>query len=250
MSDDTKTPKILPPEPHRAADLGRAAARALAGAIPVAGSAATELVNMFPDPTADRRKQWERDVSDGVNDLSGKVSEIDERTGTRQVTITGAAAAAAMHMVKSCPDGLAQQWTSIEDLVEAFPDLKRDELLDGLGDLENYGLVKSIGFIGSPPRYQLEVEAYPAIDPAVMGWDPNEDARTLAREALATRDTVSVPALDEKLAWPRRRFNPALRIVVGFVGDGRVSRTIQPKYVTMHFAPNNAERSALRAFSS
>ena len=250
MTNETKTPKIVPPEPHRRADLGRAAARALAGAIPVAGSAATELVNMLPDPSADRRKQWERDVSDGVNDLSGKVSEIDERTGTRYVTITGGAAAAAMHMVKNCPDGLAQQWTSIEELMETYPDLSRDELLDGLGDLENYGLVKSIGFIGSPPRYQLEVDAYPAFDPGVMGWDPKEDARTLAREALATRDTVSVPALDEKLGWPRRRLNPALRIVVGFVGEGRVSRSIQPDYVTRHFAPNNAERATLRAFSS
>ena len=250
MTDETKAPKIVPPEPHRRADLGRATARAIAGAIPVAGSAATELVNMLPDPTADRRKQWERDVSDGVNDLSGRVSKIDERTGARQVTITGGAAAAATHMVKSCPDGLAQQWSSIEDLMQAYPDLSRDELLDGLGDLENYGLVKSIDFIGSPPRYQLEEGAYVAFDPAVMGWDPKEDARTLAREALATRDTVNVATLDEKLGWPRRRLNPALRIVVGFVGEGRVSHTIQPDYVTRHFAPNNAERAALRAFSS
>ena len=52
MTDETKAPKIVPPEPHRRADLGRATARAIAGAIPVAGSAATELVNMLPDPTA------------------------------------------------------------------------------------------------------------------------------------------------------------------------------------------------------
>ena len=44
--------KINPPEVHRKADIGRAAARAVAGAIPVVGSVAAELTNeILPDPT-------------------------------------------------------------------------------------------------------------------------------------------------------------------------------------------------------
>jgi hypothetical protein len=241
---------IVSPKPHRAADLGRAAGRAVVGAIPGFGSAATELVNLLPDPTATRRKRWEQDVSEGVNDLNSRVAELDQRTGALHVTLTGGAAAAAMHMIRSCPDGRAQQWTSVDDLVAEFPDLTRDELLDGLGDLELNGLVGTISFIGSPPRYKLDESAYAALDPPILGWDPKEGAKVLAREALKSRGTVSVVKLEKALGWPRRRLNPALRIVVDFVGSGRVSQTIQPDYITQHFSPNNAERAALRAFSA
>lgn len=247
MSDESDC-KISPPQPHRAADLGRAAGRAVAGVIPLVGSAASELVNLLPDPSAERRHLWERAVSNGVNDLTDRVGDLDERTGRRPLTLTGASAAAAMHMIKSCPDGLAQEWTSLDDLAQAFPDLARDALLDGLGDLEMHGLIETINFIGSPSRYKLDTSAYAALDPPIMGWSPTEDAKGLAKEVLAMCDTVSVAALDEKMGWPRRRLNPALRIVVDFIGSGRVSQTIQPDYVTRHFAPNNAERAALRAF--
>lgn len=226
MTDHTDR-RISPPEPHRAADLSRAAGRAIAGAIPVVGSAATELVNLLPDPSADRRKEWEREVSDGVNDLHGRVGKLDEVAGARRVTLTGGAASAAMHMIKKCPDGLAQEWTSIEELSEAFTDLSKDELLDGLGELELHGLVKTISFIGSPSRYMLDTSAYAVLDPPIMGWDPTADAKVLARVVLSTRDTISVPDLDTNIGWPRRRLNPALRIVVGFVGEGKRIETVK-----------------------
>lgn len=85
---------------------------------------------------------------------------------------------------------------------------------------------------------------------AIMGWDPKEHAGVLAREVLKSRDTVNVAELDNALGWPRRRMNPALRIVVSFVGSGRVSQTIQPDYITRRFSLNNVERAALRAFSA
>lgn len=241
--------KINPPKENRKADLGRATARAIAGAIPVVGSAAAELVNeALPDPTAKNRKQWEGAISEGVNSLNDRVDDIDERTGQRTITLTGAAAAAAKFMIEQCPDGLANQRISIEQLCETHPDLTKRELLDGLGDLESHGLVEEIAFIGSPSRYKLDTSAYEALDLPVMGWDTKSDARELAREALTTPDGVSVQRLDEKMGWPRRRFNPALRLVVAFIGDGRVSKTIQPDYITRYFSPSNAERAELRRF--
>lgn len=248
-NDDNR--KINPPEPHRKADLGRAAARAVAGAIPVVGSAAAELANeILPDPTAKARKHWEQHVSEGVNDLHERVDDLDSRTGTQTIELTGGTAAAAKFMLEQCPDGLAQEWTTIEQLCEAFPDLTKQELLDGLGDLESYGFIKEVSFIGSPSRYQLATYAYEVLDKPVMGWDTKADARELAREVLTMSGTVGVRTLDAKMGWPRRRFNPALRLVVDFIGDGRVSRTIQPDYVTAHFAMSNAERAELRRFVS
>lgn len=241
--------KINPPETHRKADLGRAAARAVAGAIPVVGSAATELANeILPDPSAKARKEWEQHVSDGVNDLNERVDDIDSRTGARTVELTGGTAAAAKYLIEQCPDGLAQEWTSLEQLCEAYPNPTKQELLDGLGDLESYGLIKEVSFIGSPSRYKLTTYAYEVLDQPVMGWDTKADARELAKEVLAMSGTISVRALDAKMGWPRRRFNPALRLVVDFIEDGRVSKVIQPDYVTAHFAMSNAERAELRRF--
>lgn len=247
--EDSSKRKIIPPKENRKADLGRAAARGIAGAIPVVGSAAAELANeLLPDPTAKGRQQWEGEISDGVNGLNDRVDDIDARTGKRTIELKGGAAAAAMFMIKQCPDGLAQQWTSIEELCEAYPDLTKRDLLDGLGDLESYGLIKEVSFIGSPSRYQLTTDAYETLDKPVLGWDTLSDARDLAREVLAMADSVSVRSLDEKMGWPRRRLNPALRLVVDFIGEGRVSKTIQPDYVTRYFSPSNAERAELRRF--
>lgn len=250
MTDSTNsTRSINPPKAFRKGDIGRAAARAVAGAIPVVGSAATELVNeILPDPTAKARQHWERDVSEGVNDLHERVDDIDSRTGARTIELTGGTAAAAKYLIEHCPDGLAHEWTSLEQLCEAYPDLTKQTLLDGLGDLESYGFVKEVSFIGSPSRYQLTTYVYEVLDKPVMGWDTKADARELAKKVLSLSGTISVRALDETMGWPRRRFNPALRLVVDFIGDGRVSKTIQPNYVTAHFALSNAERAELRQF--
>jgi hypothetical protein len=247
-ANDKRT--VNPPEISRSADLGRAAARAVAGAIPVVGSAATELANeLLPDPSSEARKQWELEVSEGVNNLNDRVDNIDDRTAARNIELTGGTAAVAKYLIEHCPDGLAHEWTIIEQLCEAYPDLSKQELLDGLGDLESYGFIKEVSFIGSLSRYKLATSAYEVLDGPVMGWDTKADARELAKEALTHSGTVRVRALDEKMGWPRGRFNPALRLVVNFVEDGRVSKTIQPEYVTMHFAMNNAERLQLCRFA-
>lgn len=246
-SDTKRT--LSPPVTHGQSDLARATARAAAGAIPVIGSAASELVNaLLPDPTARARNQWEQDVSEGVNDLHDRVDDIDSRTGDHTVELTGATAAAAKYLIEHCPDGLAHEWTTIEQLCDAYPDLTKQDLLDGLGDLESYGFIKEVSFIGSPSRYKLTTYAYQVLDEPVMGWDTKADARALAREALAMSGTIGVRALDEKMGWPRRRLNPALRLVVDFIEDGRVSKVIQPDYVAAHFAMSNAERAQLRRF--
>jgi hypothetical protein len=219
--------------------------------VPYAGAALAELADAaLPDPEHEDRKRWEGEVTDGVNTLHGKVGEISQQLAPHTVTISGAAAAIAKHMVQNCPDGLMQEWTSIDALQIACSDYSRRELLDGLGDLESYGLIESISFIGKAPDYKLTQDAYEQLDLPIMNWDTMKDARLLARLTLESTDGVSAVDLEKKTGWPRRRLNPALRIVVGFVGHGRVSQTIQPDYVTRHFSPNNAERARLRQFAA
>jgi len=253
MSDDQRdNGAIQPPKKHRAADAGRAAAKGGLGMVPIVGSPLAEAAGMLlPDPTAKDRARWEGDVTGSVNRLHGRVDDIDQRTGKKTVSLEGGAAVAAKHMVESCPDGLAQHWVGVEDIYQAYPDVPRDEIVGGLGDLESYGLVSTVSFIGAPDRYKMTQYGYEVLDGPVMGWNTTQDARQIAALALqGNRDGVRVAELDAALGWPRRRFNPALRMVVDFFDSGRVSQSIQPDYVTRWFSPNNAERAELRRFAA
>jgi hypothetical protein len=204
----------------------------------------------LPDHEARDRERWEGDVTEGVNRLHGRVNDIDERTGKRTVSLTGAPALAAKCMVERCPDGLTHDVVSLADLQGAYPDLSKDELLDGLGELEGYGLIESISFIGSPDEYRLSQYGYEVLDEPIMGWNTEDDAREIAALVVKKRDNIRSADLEAELGWPRRRFNPALRLVVDFIDRGRVSQEIQPDYVTRYFSPNNAELAQLRRFAS
>jgi hypothetical protein len=226
-------------------------AKAAAGSVPLAGAVLGELADAFiPDHETSDRERWEGDVTDGVNNLRGRVDDIDERTGERRVTLTGAPAATAKYMIERCPDGLAHDDVTLADFQAEYSEFSKEELLDGLGDLENYGFIKSISFIGSPSIYRLTQYGYQVLDEQIMGWVTEDDARAIAAIVVSKRENIRTAELETDLGWPRRRLNPALRRVIGFIGPGRVSQTIQPDYVTRYFSPNNAELAELRRFAA
>lgn len=221
------------------------------GSVPLAGAVLTEIVDAsVPDHEARDRERWEGDVTDGVNHLHGRVDDIDQRRGRRLVSLSGAPALAAKYIVERCPDGLASYEVTLADLQAAYPGLSKGELLDGLGDLESHGLIESISFIGSPSEYRLTHYGYEVLDEPIMGWNTEDDARALAALVVQKRENIRSADLEAELGWPRRRFNPALRMVVNFIHPGRVSQTIQPDYVTRYFSPTNAEPAQLRRFAS
>jgi hypothetical protein len=226
----------------------RAIARAAAGSVPVAGPALAEVADAFlPDHEARDRNRWEGEITDGVNDL---YSRVDDGRGGHHVTISGVAAELAAHFIKRCPDGLARDDISRDQLTAAFPNLTRDELLDGLGVLEMYRLIESMEFANDEAIYTLTESAYEALDPAIMGWNTREDARHIAALAADKRDYVMTYELEKAVGWPRRRFNPAHRLVVEMIDSAHVSDELQPHYVTPQFNPSNAETARLRLFAA
>ena len=105
MSEDpSRNALMAPPKPHKAARVMRGAAKAAAGSIPGAGAALSECIDLFvPNPEAKDRARWETEVTDEVNDLTGRVNDIDRHsTHGREVMIGGGAAIVAEFMVK-CP---------------------------------------------------------------------------------------------------------------------------------------------------
>lgn len=250
MSDE-KPRAIQPPKTHRGADIARAAAKGVLGAVPVAGAALAEAAELgLPNPTEADRRRWEGDVTDGVNNLHGRVDNLDGRTGMRAVTFSGARADVAKFMIERCPDGLMRDDVTLEQLQEAYPDCGQDEIIEALGYLESYGLVESTEFLGGDGFYNLTARGYEALDPPIMGWNPREDARQIAALIVAPGRLESVTAfeLEAELGWPRRRFNPALRAVLNFIHPGRIDDTIQPYFPACGFFTTNAERAQLRRF--
>jgi len=64
-----------------------------------------------------------------------------------------------------------------------------------------------IGFRYIQPTIFLFVET----DPALKGWDPRQDARTVAQSAIGMNDqSLSPREIGEKLGWEPRRLNPAM----------------------------------------
>lgn len=249
-SDDRQGP-IERPKKFSKNRVARRVAKAAAGSVPYAGPALTEIVEAsMPDHEARDRERWEGDVTDGVNHLHGRVDDIDARTGRRAVTFSGAAADIATYMIKRCPDGLAQDHVSRDELVKQFSEYSRDELLDGLGDLESYALIDIMEFANDEAIYRLTESAYEALDPPIMGWNTVEDARKVAALAVKNRDYVLTYDLEKELSWPRRRFNPAHRLIVQFVHPAHVSDELQPHYVTPQFNPSTGELAQLRRFAA
>lgn len=242
---------IVPPKKSLKADLARAAAKGTLGIIPVAGSFLAEAADVaMPDPSDDARRRWEGRVSSGVNALRGSVDDLRERVDGPTVNLTEGAAACATHLIQGCPDGLAGRYVAAEEIASANPDLAMGDLLDGLGELESYGLIDPLDVIGGAGCYCLTQAGYETLDLPIMGWDTVGDAREIAAWSLRQDDAVDVAAMNAALGWPRRRLNPALGMVLREIDPTNVSREIQPDYVTAYFALDNADRARLRRFAS
>lgn len=242
---------IVPPKKSMKADLVRAAAKGTLGIIPVAGSFLAEAADVaMPDPSDDARRRWEGRVSDGVNVLRGRVDDLHERVDGPTVTLTGGAAACAAHLIEGCPDGLACRYVGAQEIAAANPDLTAEDVLEGLGELEAYGLVEPLDVIGGGGCHCLTQGGYEALDLPIMGWDTAVDAREIAAWALGAGAAVDVAAMDAAFGWSRRRLNPALGMVLREIDPTNVSREIQPDYVTAYFVLDNADRARLRRFAS
>lgn len=242
--------KIEPPKNHKAADYTRAATKGAIGAIPLAGSILAEVADIIlPDPSSEDRKRWEGQITEGHNSLSEQFNSSQVSDAT-EIVISGAAAIIAKSMIESCSDGLAHAWVSIEEIITNIDGLERQQALDGLGDLESMGLIESMGFIGGANRYCLTGSGYEALDLEVMGWSPRKDSKALVGLLNNAGDGVDVSDLFQNSGWPKRRFNPALRIVLGFISHDCISRERCTDFVTNWFLPNNAELASLRRFAS
>lgn len=254
MSKDyAQARRIEAPKVHRGADVGRALAKGAAGAVPLVGSILAEAADLLcPDPADADRRRWEGEVTDGVNHLHGRVAALDEQADANCPTLEGPAAAIAEFMIKRCPDGLARDDLTAEDVQVALPQFDLAEVRDGLAELGSFGLVSSIEDLNGGGFYTLTETSYEPLDPPIMGWDPHEDARHVAACMISLQqpDGIAICELESALGWSRRWLNPALRIVVNLLHSSAIDDTLQPYYVTAGIYLSGQDRARLKHFAA
>lgn len=129
----------------------------------------------------------------------------------------------------------------------AFSEVEARDLGEALAELEADGMVTLAHAINVKlPRIRTTEELFLSFDPKVMGTDPCADACQLIELVLKGEDAIGVAELHKRSGLSLRRFNPAFAMVVGEIGDGRVSGEYCEDYPARHFFTVAEDRVALK----
>ena len=136
-----------------------------------------------------------------------------------------------------------------EPVVSEFVDIENDELCEAVAELEVDGYLETTAVTNQKlPRMRYLLELFATFDPHTTGNDPSLDAAELAARVLEGDDSVSVAELHDQSGWDRRRFNPALGILIEHVDERRVSNSNSSDYPTRHFHLLPADRVELKRY--
>lgn len=151
------------------------------------------------------------------------------------------------HMAEQCTDGMPGHFR--DDLLAAFPDEEVVTVRSALAELKGSGLVTLDPLIGPKlPNVRTTLALFVAADAAITGHDPVEDSVVLARMLIDDPEMGHVPKLEEAAGWPRRRFNPALGLLMRLFPKGRYREVDQPYYPTLGLIVGDDEVVALRRY--
>jgi hypothetical protein len=151
------------------------------------------------------------------------------------------------YMAEQCSDGMPGHFR--DDLLAAFPDEEVAAVRSALAELKGEGLVTLNPLIGPElPSVRTTLELFIAADAAITGHDPIEDSVVLAHLLIGDPELGHVPKLEEAAGWPRRRFNPALGLLMPLFPRGRYREVYQPDYPTIGLIVGEDEIVALRRY--
>lgn len=152
------------------------------------------------------------------------------------------------HMAEQCADGLPGHFG--DELLDAFPGETPESLTGALAELKADGLIELTSVIGPKlPRVYTTYDLFAATDAAVTGNDPVVDSVVLAQLMADDPELGSVQQLQQAVSWDRRRFNPAVGLLLPLFPDGRYSKECQADYPTRYFLVTADEAVALRRYA-
>jgi len=191
---------------------------------------------------------WRTDTSERVNDHSAAIASLEAALRPK-LRITEHAVALGAWIVRDSPAGLSCPAISIETLDDAFDDMKREDLLEAVVELEGLGMLDVLRTNGGVREVYPLASLFSTFDGAALGYDTVNDAVHLAQLLLAHPELArQTRNLDEEAKLPRRRFNPAVAMLLPMMVPGLVSRQKQADYPAFGFVVEETARCRLRQF--
>lgn len=247
MKDDEKgRGPIQPPVSDKKREGVRAIVEAGVSLIPGGGPLARLYRTTHPPKSEQDRKEWQQAISDRTNEHTERLDEHERLIRPEGETLTGITAELAQRLVQDCPDGMGLRFYDLDRMCGLVPSAPRDAVEDAAHELELLGLLRMRHHLQGW-HAALAPDAYEQLDGQIMGWHPEEDAVIVARQMLE-QGTSLASQLHAATGWERRRFNPALRIVLRLFPEGRISQALQAEYASYGVAMLPEDRVRLRRF--
>ncbi len=210
MSDDREEAKdpIVAPSADPKREIGRAIIEAVAGIEPVTGFLTRLYQTTHPPKSVRDREIWQQAITERTNDHGERLDRHEARLSPRE-TLTGLTAQLVEVLARTCPDGLAEHFWDIEDIVQMVPDANPSEVEDAALELSAAGYLEE-RHLTSAHRFRPTQRFYEQFDHQVMGWNGTRKDAAFLASLMMQHDTGDATDLHERSGWPLRRFNPAL----------------------------------------
>lgn len=208
MTDDPKMP-ITPPAPAAGREILRNVVEAAAETLPGAGMLTAIYRTTFPSQSDRQRDDWQHAISERTNEHSERLDRHEAMLSPAADAYSGTAARLVEAVAHACPDGLAEHFWDIEDIVQMVPDANPSEVEDAALELSAAGYLEE-RHLTSAHRFRPTQRFYEQFDHQVMGWNGTRKDAAFLASLMMQHDTGDATDLHERSGWPLRRFNPAL----------------------------------------
>ncbi len=155
----------------------------------------------------------------------------------------------AEYILRDSQEGMVRGDYRMEDLSVAVS-LDIRSVKQAVAELVSRGYLERLPLLGTDaPPVMATPFLFWDLDLYVHGWNPREDAKTIARALVETSDSghgrLQTKTFAERNGWPLRRLNPALQYLVSsaIVNSSQIS---VPDVVTMSLLETELTRTFLR----
>lgn len=239
---------ITPPVPQEWRLTARAVTEALAQATPITAGLAGIYRYTHPSQLDRDIEAWRAAVSERVNDHDAAIAALEAALKPK-LRITEQALALGVWIARASPNGLGHPGIAIEALSAAFVDMKHEDLLEAVVELEALGMLDVFRAIGGVRQVRPLASLFATFDGAALGYNTIGDAVYLAKLLLAAPELAGrTSKLDAEAKLLRRRFNPALAMLLPMMVPGLISKESQPDFPTSGFRVEETARFRLRQF--
>lgn len=155
----------------------------------------------------------------------------------------------AEYILRTSQLGTGRSTYWVEKLAEGTG-IQFEAVNSAITELVSRGYLERLGVSGTDaPPVKASHSLFWDLDVFVMGWDPREDAKTIAKALVSDSDagngSLSTREFSQSQNWPLRRLNPSVRYLVASSIVG-ASNDVDPELVAIDIYETQPTRAFLR----